>query len=333
MPNNADGTASAAATAALMGQSAPTTQPISTPAPQVTASPSAPASAQANVTPETTATPTVQAPVKGQAEPAISDEQLLAAVVAAESPAMKLSRIEREYGASSKEARRLADYVKKAREILDEQGISITEDDQKLPAGLLPNKKYTKDAGELGIKFEDLPEKTQELFVEKPQAAIDFLIDKAKRALTKVSPTLEQAPTPSVSPERHETAISYLAEAKRETGDLQFPGLAENRKLIEQSLAAPSASKALLDFYKQAPEEAIAMLHLKFEHARSFLRDQATKIALAAQAKSDAANANPTNAPTGGGTASIGTVSSTGNAYADSLLKQMQELRSERDRK
>ena len=47
----------------------------------------------------------------------------------------------------------------------------------------------------------------------------------------------------------------------------------------------------------------------------------------------DAANANPTNAPTGGGTASIGTVSSTGNAYADSLLKQMQELRSERDRK
>ena len=342
MPTNPDGSASDATTAALMGMSAPAPA-VTPPAANTQISPPpvsnsqplpAPVADPAVVKPATTATPTSPAPAQsGPSETVISDEQLLNAVGIAEKPEMKISRLEKERAAEGKENRRLTEYFKKAKELLEEQGVSIVEDDQKLPAGLLPTKKYTKDVGELNVQFKDLPEKTQELFVENPQKAIDFLMDKAKRSLTKVIPTTEQAPIPSVSPEKHEEMLSFLAEAKCETGDLQFPGLAKNRRIIEKVLNAPNADKDILDFYRQAPSKALEFLHLRFEHAKSYILKQQAKAVQAALAKAQAAESNPTNAPTGGGTASIGTASSTGNAYTDDLLKQMQALRAERDRK
>lgn len=330
---------SAADQALLSGQpaSAPAstapvaTQPISTPAPQTVASPAAPAPVQASATPATTTVPTVQnAASSGQAEPAISDDQLLAAVGPVESPVQKASRLEREYSASSKEARRLSDYVKKVKESLEEQGISITEDDQKLPAGLLPTKKYSKEMGSLDIKFDELPENVRDLADADKQKFVNTIVERVKRAMTKVIPTTEQAPLPAVSPELHEATISYLAEAKRETGDLQFPGLTNNRKLVEQALNAPTTAQSVRDFYRHDPAAAIEYLHLKFEHARSFLRDQMIKAAQVAAAKLAAANANPTPAPTAGGAPSLAIPNPTGDPQIDAMNAAMEEIRTER---
>lgn len=323
--------------AALQGQPAPVTTPAPAPAPApvatplstpppTPASPAAPVAGQANAaTTGTATTPTPPAPVIGQAEAVIDDATLLNAVGLDEAPDKKLGRIEREYSASSKEARRLASREKRLSEILEEQGLVVVEDEQKLPSGLFATKKYNKDVGELAVKFKDLPEDVQVLFESEPQKAIDMIVDKAKKALIRVMPTTDQLPVAAISPERHETALAYLNDVKWETGDARFPGMTTNRKLIEQMVNAPSTSKALKDFYNQEPELALSLLHLQLEHARSHIREQVAKTTAATKAKADAANANPTLAPSGGGVPSLGEPG--GGSYADQLAAVISKTR------
>jgi len=256
----------------------------------------------------------------------VSDEQLLAVAGIAETPEKKLGRLERERSAEGKENRRLSEYVKRLKEnILDAQGLIVTEDEQKLPSGLFATKKYSKDVGELAVKFSDLSEATQELFATEPQKAIDMVVDKAKKALIRIMPTTDQLPVNAISPERHETALAYLNDAKWETGDVRFPGMDANRKLIEQMIDAPTTSKGLKDFYNQEPELALSLLHLQLEHARSHIREQVKKTAEAVEAKKKAAELNPTLAPSGGGVPSLGEPG--GGSYADQLAAAISKTR------
>ena len=304
--------------ALLGGQSAPVAapaaaapapvvaEPISTtPAPQVPASPVAPVPAQAEAKPAATATPAVPAPVIGQASPVISDDELLNAAGLTESPDKKLSRLERDHSASSKEARRLLEFSKGLEDVLKEQGVDIAKDETGKPIGFIASKKYSKDAPGLDLKVKDLPDEIQAEFDGDHQKVVDFIVDKAKKALTKVVPTLDKTVAP-LSPERHETAVNYLADMKWETGDPKFPGLAANRKLIEQMINAPSGSKALKEFYNQEPEMALALLNLQLDHARSHISDQARKAAEAIEAKKKAADSTPQPVPSGGGAPTLG---------------------------
>jgi len=290
--------------AAPVATPAPATPISITPAPDA-GNPPAPAPVQAEAQPAPTATPAVPAPVPGQASPAISDEQLLNAAGLTESPDKKLSRLERDHSASSKEARRLLEFSKGLEDVLKEQGVDIAKDEQGKPVGLVAGKKYSKDAAALDIKVKDLPDEIQALFETEPQKAVDFIVDKAKKSLTKVVPTLDKIITP-LSPERHETAVNYLADMKWETGDAKFPGLAANRKLIEQMINAPSGSKALKEFYNQDPETALALLNLQLDHARAHIIEQGKKAAETIEAKRKSAELNPQPLPAGGGVPSIG---------------------------
>jgi len=276
-------------------------------------------------TPGTATTPTPSAPVTGQAEVVVSDEQLLASVGLDETPDKKLGRVEREYAASSKESRRLSEYVKRLNETLSEQGIVVTEDEHKLPTGLFATKKYNKDVGELAVKFKDLPEDVQVLFESEPQKAIDMIVEKAKKALVRVAPTTDKLPVDAITPDRHETALAYLKDSKWETGDERFPGMIANRKLIEQMVNSPTTPKGLKDFYNQEPELALSLLHLQLEHARSHIREQIKKSATAAEEKKKAADANPTLAPSGGGVPSLGEPG--GGSYAEQLAAQISKTR------
>jgi len=267
----------------------------------------APDPSQAESNPGKTPTPAVSAPAAGeQANTAISDDQLLNAAGLTENPEQKLSRLERDHSASSKEARRLLDYTKSLEGILKDQGADIARDEQGNAVGLVANKKYSKDMKALDIKFKDLPEEVQAQIETDPQKAVDFIVDKAKKAMTRAAPTLERSAALPVSPERHESAVQYLAGMKWETGDTKFPGLAANRKLVEQMLNVPSAPKALKEFYNQEPEMALALLNLQLDHARSHVTERATKAAEALIAKKKAAEGNPQPLPSGGGVATLG---------------------------
>jgi len=320
--------------AVLGGQSAPVETPAATPAadtpapttisPAVTpeaGKPVAPAPGQVAAKPEAEAKPASAAP-EGQAAPVVSDEQLLNAAGLTESPDKKVGRLERDHAASSKEARRLLDENKSLKDILNDQGADIARDEQGKIVGLVATKKYTKDAATLDLKFADLPENVQALAEADPQKFMEAIVQKAKLALTRVTPTIEKN-TVALSPERHEAAVSYLEGMKTESGDLKFPGLAANRKLIEQTLNAPSASKALKEFYNQEPEEAIALLHLRFEAARAYIAGQSEKAAAAIAAKRKAADTTLQPVSSGGGvpTAGDGADSDIGNQVAHARMK------------
>jgi len=196
------------------------------------------------------------APATGEQAPAaVTDEQLLAAAGLTESPDKKLSRLERDHSASSKEARRLLDYSNGLENALKEQGIDIAKDEHGKPVGLIAGKKYSKDIAGLDIKVGDLPDEIQALFETDQQKVVDFIADKARKAMTKVAPTLAQAAALPLSPERHETAMKYLTDMK--VGDRRCEvSWVAHRKLIEQMINAPSCSKALKEFHKSgAPRQ------------------------------------------------------------------------------
>lgn len=283
-----------------------TAEPISTtPAPDA-GKPVAPAPVQAEAKPAASSTPAPAAPAKSEQAPAEpSDDELLNAAGLTESPEKKLSRLERDHSASSKEARRLLDYSKGIEEVLKDQGIEIAKDETGKPIGFVATKKYSKDIPALDLKIKDLPEDIQAAFDSEPQKAVDFIVNLAKKSLTKVAPTIDRVIAP-LSPERHETAMNYLADMKWETGDAKFPGLATNRKLIEQMINNPNGSKALKEFYNQEPETALALLNLQLDHARSHIREQAQKAVSAIEAKKKAAESTPQPVPSGGGAPSLG---------------------------
>jgi len=155
--------------AILSGQPASITTPTAAPAPVIPAvTPAAPTSAtpalepgkpvapdpsQAGANPAAPVTPAAVAPAPGEQAPAaVTDEQLLAAAGLAESPDKKLSRLERDHSASSKEARRLLDYSNGLEDALKAQGIDIAKDEHGKPVGLIAGKKYSKDIAGLDIK-------------------------------------------------------------------------------------------------------------------------------------------------------------------------------------
>jgi len=276
-------------------------QTISTPSTTDAGKQAAPATGQVEGQPDKSGKPADSAPATkdGQTETAISDEDLLNATGLTETPDKKLSRLERDHAASSKEARRLLDYSKKLEEFMTEQGLEIAKDEQGKPAGLVPGKKYSKEAATFNLKFKDLPEDIQAKIEEEPQKVVDFVLDRAKKAFARAIPTMEKQIAP-LSPERHDTAMSYLGDMKWETGDPKFPGLAANRKLIESQLNAPNANKALKEFYHQEPEMALALMNLQFDHARSHIMEQTKKAAEQKAIKKQEADRNLAT-PTGAG--------------------------------
>jgi hypothetical protein len=285
---------------------APAAEPISKPTALESGKHDAPDPVQAAGKPTTPATPATSAPATSKQAPAApSDDELLAAAGLTESPAVKLSRLERDHSASSKEARRLLEYSRGIEEALKDQGVEIAKDENGKISGFVAGKKYTKDIPNLDLKVKELPEEIQAKFDSDPQKVVDFIVDKAKKAMTRIVPTIDKINVP-LSPERHATAIGFLAEMKWETGDTKFPGLAANRKLIEQMINNPNGSKALKEFYNQEPETALMLLNLQLDHARTHIATQAQKAAAAIEAKKKASESTPQLTPSGGGSPSIG---------------------------
>lgn len=256
--------------------------------------------------PVATVTPESSAPAESeQAVPVPTDEELLGATGLTESPEQENSRLKRDYAASSKETRRVLKRNEALESILKDQGTDIADDENGVPTGLIANKKYSKEMAGLNIKADELPDDIQANFETDQQKVVDFIVEKAKKALTRVVPTLDKAIKP-LSTERHESSMKYLEDMKWENGNVKFPGLAKNRPVIEQMLNSPSVSNALKDFKNQAPEMAFALLNLQIEHARAHIIAVAQKANEEKEAKKKAAEANPQPLPSGGGSATLG---------------------------
>lgn len=238
---------------------------------------------------------------------AVTEDDLKLLLGFAEKPEQKLSRLEREYAASSKEARRLADHNKALVAILKEQGLELVVEDG-IPKGLVAGKGYSKEAPDFTLKYKDMSEAEQTMFADEPQAAIDAIVAKAKKALARAIPTVDRV-IPNVSPEREAEAISFLSKDEWPGGGSKHADLAANAGMIKQLLAAPNAGKALKEFYGQEPEMALEYLNLKIRAAKQFMEDKVKSMLEAKAKKEKASQETPDFGPSGGGSANVGSES------------------------
>lgn len=205
----------------------------------------------------------------------IKDEDLVSRLMPKESDADSIARLKRDYSASSKEAMRLKKYSDSLLSLLREQSLDVHEEDG-IPAGLTIGKGYSKDAKSIDIKFKDLSDEEKELFESEPQKAIDSILAKAKKALVRVAPTMEQ-PTKALSPERKAEAVNYVKELKELDGNSKHQSFETNLPHIERLLASPSVPKALKDMMAQAPEFTLELLSRYIDGERSALLALAKK--------------------------------------------------------
>jgi hypothetical protein len=306
MMNGAPDTTIPAAPSAPAATPAPATQPISTetaPSTGDKTAQAAPASGQPAEKPGESAKPPLPSSEQIAADAKKAEDDLKSALGMAESPEQKQQRLERDYAASSKEAKRLADESKKLIARLKDQGIDVANVNGVID--LVANSKYSKDASELEIKFKDLDEKSQELFVESPDKAIKLVLERAKQAFVRAMPTLDRAPA-QVSSEREAEAVNFLSKETWTDGSLKHGDLAENIGLIQQIMTAPDASKAFKEFAASEPEKVREYLNLKIRAAKAFLKDSAQKVLDQKTEKEKIAAQTPPFGPASGGAASIG---------------------------
>ena len=191
--------------------------------------------------------------------------------------------------------------------LLKEQGLDLVEE-KGVPVGFVPNKAYSKDVPDLDLQFKNLTESEQELFTESPDKAIKMVLERAKQAFVRATPTLDRAPA-QVSPEREAEAASFLSKETWTDGTPKHGDLAENAGLIQQIMTAPNASKALKEFAAIEPEMIREYLNLKIRAAKTFLKDQAQKVIAAKTEKENKAAQVPDFGPSGGGSPALGIVS------------------------
>jgi hypothetical protein len=331
MPDKIEGLSPTLA-ATLMGTD-PTPAPAATPAPAtpqpistVTAPPTdgkpaqaAPVDGQpAVVKPGEPAKPPLPSPEQIAADAKKAEDDLKSALGMAESAEQKQQRLERDYAASSKEAKRLADESKKLTARLKEQGLDVAIVNGAVD--FVANSKYSKDASEFEIKFKDLDEKSQELFVESPDKAIKLIVDRARQAFVRAAPTADRIVMP-LSPERESEAVNFLVNDSYMTGEKKHADITENAGLIKQMLDAPSVNKALKEFRDQAPEMALEYLNLKVRAAKQFIKDSAAKVIEAQKIKEQKAASTPPFGPAGGGSAALGASDGSGDSMARQIAR------------
>jgi len=239
-------------------------------------------------------------PAKAQVTPPDpSEDEIFNRMGFSESPEQKSQRLEREYSASSKEVRRVNQFNTSLLDMLKSQHVEVAMEDG-VPVGLVMGEGYSK-GGNLSVKFEDLASNEQALFENNPQAAVDLILDRARKGLTRVAPTLDRAPV-SLSSEREAAAISHVLNMVEVDGEKRHPNFDKNLPFIKRLLSAPNAPKALREFIAQEPEMALELLDLRVDAEKNFLKSQAQKALTEKEKKAEEARQTLSPGPAGGGT-------------------------------
>lgn len=205
--------------------------------------------------------------VEAQA-PVVSDEDLESALSPEESPAEKAARLERDYSASSKEAKRLNGERKALESALAGQGLKLIVKDGK--ADLIATEKYSSDGKpfEANISLKDISVSDLESLESGDIAEIQKVFDKlagrivedANRKLVRAAPTREKE-APVLSEERKATAFSHLAEAKDEFDMPKHENFEQNSKHIEAFINNPARPQVIRDAFAEAPELVAALVN------------------------------------------------------------------------
>ena len=229
--------------------------------------------------------------------PAFSEEDLLNDLSPEESSEAKAARLEREYGASSTEAKRLNAENKAYVKALESQGLKVSVKDGEV--NFIPTEKYSEKSAKLSVKVEDLSAAAIEAFesgdIEQIQPEIDKLLASATQKLVRAQPTLLKE-APQLSDERKASAYAHLESEKGVFNQPKHENFAENKSLVEAFVNHPARPQALRDLFASNPELVAEMVNNTINAYKS-RRTNGTKAAQAANEKK--ANEGRESAATG----------------------------------
>ena len=219
-----------------------------------------------------------------------------------EDPGDRVERLERDYRASSKEAKRLNEERKQKNEVLKAQGLKWEKD---MDGNMQLIRTGKPKEGDLPEAFEQLSRKDQRSLEDMlecedvdAEAVFNFIASKASRKPAPV-PTAESV-VHAISDERKDEA--FAAVAKRV--DLH-PNVNDVRDLIEDQLdTAPKEVKAA---FHANPEYVIALFDTRIQAASAALERKAQAATNLKKEKEEEAASAADKGNTGGGHPAIGT--------------------------
>lgn len=187
------------------------------------------------------------APAQAQ-QPSITAEQILAESLPKRTPEDELNLLRTQYKASSTEVNKIREERKAEQAALADQGIEAVYGKDGKFQGFKPNDKYSKDANISIDEKELLTAKDRELLAEDPEKAIKLVaervLDRAKKALVRVSPTIEKA-VEAMTPERLEAYHGHLKAVKTSLGNDLYPDYEQHKATINGLVSSPNLPKAI----------------------------------------------------------------------------------------
>lgn len=238
-------------------------------------------------------------------------EQIAAALRPQRTPAEDAEYFKKQYDASSREGQRLDKLVKTLQKsLLDEQGIELVVDPtDKTFKGFKATEKYSPEAANLKFSYDDLTAKEKELFADDPQKAFETaanrLLERAKKAFTRIAPTVEKVVEPLTESRLLATHEFLAGRIDPITGEKLFDEYDKVKPFINHLVADPQLPQWLKDAVAAHPGEAIPYLYSHIKDVRQRLSKAAQKSQQAKEQKQNQGHQAAAVQPTGSGSAVI----------------------------
>lgn len=259
--------------------------------------------------------------------PSVKPEDILGAMRFQRSPEEEAERLRTEHAASSREAKRLNEMVKAVQKALaEEQGIDTLFDKEGKLQGFKANERYSKEAADLKISYDELTDKQKQLLADDPEKGfaqvVESVIARAKKAYTRVTPTVDKIIEP-LTEDRFKAALDFLGTRKDSlAGEVMYPELGADAPILAQVMNDPSLPKAIKDAAAQHPDIMLELLYAKMALTKQRLTAWAKK---KAESQSQQQQQNRTEAEVGPEGAGRTVIAGNGDAKASflSVLKSV----------
>jgi hypothetical protein len=290
--------------------------------PAATATPAtSPASASPSSTaPSTPGNPQGAAPGAGQpaqtpstgttgtpaSQPSVSPEDLKKVLSFQESDGARAERLEKQYAASSSEAKRLKAQHDELIRVLGEQKVKVEFTKDGKVKSILPGEGYSDNIEDLKLDINSLLSKSErEALTDNPEKVINDLVgrvlDKAKKAFVRVAPTSRNTVEP-LSPEREAAVFDFVKGSKFALdGSSSFPDFAQDAEFLKYITSDPTLPEAIREAYYRAPEQMAELFYTNLVFKKSQLSAYAARQADAATKKAAGARDTASLGPEGAG--------------------------------
>lgn len=244
---------------------------------------------------------------KAGQENAVSEDDLKKSLSFSRTPEEEQKSLQTQLSAASKESRWQNAVNKQVQDILAQQGIELSVDKVKndknedVPNISLSVKKgYKPEADSFSFDWNSLSEDKKEDFLDNPQQLIDTVVDKAKEAFVRALPAGEKKL--SVEPDKVDAAFEFLGKMTDVDGDPRYPGLDDNRQLIQAMIDDPAMSDGVKTLLAKDPQSGVELLNARVNHERNRLLSKAEQARKVKEEKETFANQNASAMPANAGT-------------------------------